>query len=145
MSRTSILIAKILAVILLAVLLTSAALSPRWAARPEDVRVAAPTPLPTAEPTPEPTPTLSPTPEPTASPAEPPTNCGPAANGCAGRPAGVRRLRHRARFGRWDRLRRARLGHRYGFRFGVAGQAAVRGRLRHGSASVVPSVASVSA
>ena len=37
MSRTSILIAKILAVLLLAVLLTSAALSPRWAARPEDV------------------------------------------------------------------------------------------------------------
>ena len=36
MSRTSILIAKILAVLLLAVLLTSAALSPRWAARPED-------------------------------------------------------------------------------------------------------------
>ena len=37
MSKTSILIAKILAVLLLAVLLTSAALSPRWAARPEDV------------------------------------------------------------------------------------------------------------
>ena len=33
MSKTSILIAKILAVLLLAVLLTSAALSPRWAAR----------------------------------------------------------------------------------------------------------------
>ena len=45
MSRTSILIAKILAVLLLAVLLTSAALSPRWAARPEDVRVPAPTAL----------------------------------------------------------------------------------------------------
>ena len=73
MSKTSILIAKILAVLLLAVLLTSAALSPRWAARPEDVRVAAPTPLPTAEPTPEPTPTPSPTPEPTATPTPSPT------------------------------------------------------------------------
>ena len=73
MSRTSILIAKILAVLLLAVILTSAALSPMWAARPEDVRVAAPTPLPTAEPTPEPTPTPTPTPEPTATPTPAPT------------------------------------------------------------------------
>ena len=73
MSRTSILIAKILAVLLLAVILTSAALSPMWAARPEDVRVAAPTPLPTAEPTPEPTPTPTPTPEPTATPTPTPT------------------------------------------------------------------------
>lgn len=73
MSKTSILIAKILAVLLLAVLLTSAALSPRWAARPEDVRVPAPTPLPTAEPTPTPSPTPSPTPEPTATPTPAPT------------------------------------------------------------------------
>ena len=73
MSRISILIAKILAVLLLAVLLTSAALSPRWAARPEDVRVPAPTALPTAEPTPTPSPTPTPTPEPTATPTPTPT------------------------------------------------------------------------
>lgn len=75
MSKTSILIVKILAVFMLAAILTSAVFSPMWAARPEDVRVAAPTPLPTALPTPIPTPTPQPTstPEPTATPTPTPT------------------------------------------------------------------------
>ena len=66
---------KILAVLGILVLLAAAVFSPRWAARPEDVRVSAPTPLPTAPPTPEPTPeiTAAPTPEPTEEPTPEPT------------------------------------------------------------------------
>ena len=78
---------KILAIIGLVVLLGYCLLSPLWAARPEDVRVPAPTPVapdappPTAEPTPipeatatpEPTPTPTATPEPTATPTPEPT------------------------------------------------------------------------
>ncbi len=73
---------KLLAGIMLVVLLCIAVFSPFWAARPEDVKVAAFTPIPTAvqavEPTaaptpqvtstPEPTPTLSPSPTPTPTP-----------------------------------------------------------------------------
>ena len=73
MSRTLIVIAKIFSVILLLSLVLYVVFSPMWAARPEDVKVAAPTPLPTAVPTAEPTPTPSPTPEVTATPTASPT------------------------------------------------------------------------
>ncbi len=64
---------KILAVLGILVILAAAIFSPRWAARPEDVRVPAPTPLPTAVPTPEPTATPGPTAEPTPTPTPEPT------------------------------------------------------------------------
>ncbi|MBR4579465.1 MAG: CapA family protein [Oscillospiraceae bacterium] len=91
MNRFLIGFCKLLAVVGLFVLVAVLIFSPRWAARPEDVRVAAPTPLPTpvaaptaeapaeaalpaaAVPEPTPAPTPAPTPEPTATPEPEPT------------------------------------------------------------------------
>ena len=71
MSKKAIRTVRILTVLALAVILLYTALSPRWAARPEDVTVSAPTPLPTYVPTP--TPEATPTPEITATPTASPT------------------------------------------------------------------------
>ncbi len=79
-------VVKLLAGIMLLFLIAYAVFSPAWAARPQDVKVAAFTPLPTAAlvPTPQavtpapqitatPEPTATPTPEPTATPTPEPT------------------------------------------------------------------------
>ena len=71
MSKNAIRTVRILTVLALAVILLYTALSPRWAARPEDVTVSAPTPLPTYVPTP--TPEATPTPDITATPTASPT------------------------------------------------------------------------
>ena len=80
MSRFLTALCKVLAGLMLVVLVLTTLFSSAWAARPDAVRVAAPTPLPTAVPlTPEPTmapvftPTPSPTPEPTPTPTPSPT------------------------------------------------------------------------
>ncbi len=75
MARFFIGICKVIAGLMLLVILALVVFSPAWAARPEDVKVPAFTPIPTAPPpetTPEPTeqaaPVQTPTPEPTATP-----------------------------------------------------------------------------
>lgn len=73
MSDFSRVLLKILAALGLVGILVYAALSPAWAARPEDVTVAKPTAIPTAEPTPSPSPTPAPTPTPTPEPTPTPT------------------------------------------------------------------------
>ena len=78
MSRFLTGLVKVLAGIMLLVLIAAAVFSPYWAARPEDVKVAAFTPIPTAIPalpetTAAPTPESTATPEPTATPTPSPT------------------------------------------------------------------------